>query len=63
MGKKKNKGETEMKNKKYLTLKYKLKLAIATNRQLLRWMKGWKNDLRGVFSSNVGVAVGGFKSV
>jgi len=55
--------EREMKNKSTLTLKYRLKLAEATNKQILRWIRRWKNDLRNICSGNANSALCGPKSV
>ena len=52
-----------MKNKSYLTLKYRLKLAEAANRQLLRWIRRWKDDLRNMDWDNVNSSVCSAKSV
>ena len=52
-----------MKNKSYLTLKYRLKLAEAANKQILRWIRRWKNDLRNIYSSNANSALCGAKDI
>jgi len=52
-----------MKNKSYLTLKYRLKLAEAANRQLLRWIRRWKDDLRNMDWDNADNTICTAKSV
>jgi len=63
VGEKKNKGEAEMKNKKYLTLKYKLKLAEAANLQLRKKLQRMKDVVSNMDWNNIDNAIRAAKNV
>ena len=63
MGKQKNKGETKMKNKSYLTLKYRLKLLEAINKQLRKELKRMKNVVSNMDWDNAGNTICTAKSL
>jgi len=63
VGEKENKGEAEMKNKSYLTLKYRLKLAEAANLQLRKKLQRMKDVVSNMDWNNDDNALCGSKSV